>query len=97
MSVRILFFSLLTLLSATSFSQGFGIPSKRGGIGFGNLPKLSGFRFNYIDRNVEKIDGINVTVWQTKNEDEQIAINFGKCFFWLGKIGHFESEIIYKP
>ena len=77
MRVRILQFSLLTFFSTSSYSQGFGIPSKRGGIGFCNLPRFSGIRFNYADRNVERISGVKVTVWQTKNEDEQTGTEGG--------------------
>lgn len=62
---------LLLLITFASYSQGVGIPSKRGGIGFGNLPSFSGFRFNFIDKNVEKISGVNVTIWQPKDEDVQ--------------------------
>jgi hypothetical protein len=67
--------SLTLLLLVTSHvltnAQGLGLPSKRGGIGFGNLPHFTGIRFNFKDRGVEKITGINVTVWQSKNEDDQ--------------------------
>jgi len=59
------------LLAAEASSQGFGIPSRRGGIGFGNLPRFTGIRFNFIDRNVEQLYGINVTVWNAKDEAEQ--------------------------
>ena len=58
------------LLSANcAFSQGFGVPSKKGGIGFGNLPSFTGIRFNFKDGNVEKVSGINVTAWAPKDDD----------------------------
>src|SRR5216683_1598250 len=62
---------LLVFTSLISYSQGVGIPCKKGGIGFGNLPAFSGIRFNFIDKHVEKISGINVTMWQAKGEDDQ--------------------------
>jgi hypothetical protein len=67
------FYFLVTLLliANTAFSQGVGIPSKRGGIGFGNLPRFTGVRFNFKDKYVEKITGMNVTVWQTKHDGDQ--------------------------
>ncbi len=77
MFIRIFLFALLTTLSTSVFSQGFGIPAKTGGIGFGNLPTFSGVRFNFIDRNVEKLSGINVTIWQPKNESEQTGTMTG--------------------
>lgn len=66
------YFVLAVLLTANSaFSQGVGIPSKRGGIGFGNLPRFTGIRFNFKDKFVEKVTGVNVTVWQTKSDGDQ--------------------------
>lgn len=65
-----LLLSFLILVS-TAFSQGFGVPSKRGGLGFGNLSHFTGIRFNFKDKNVEKINGINTTIWQTKSEELQ--------------------------
>ncbi len=61
----------LSLPSIISNAQGVGIPSKKGGIGFGNLPKFTGIRFNFIDKRVEKISGLNVSMWQAKNEGDQ--------------------------
>lgn len=68
---RYLLVAVASSICSTVFSQGFGIPSKKGGIGFGNLPRFTGLRFNFMDKNVEKIAGINVTVWQPKGDDEQ--------------------------
>ncbi len=62
---------VLLFTSIISYSQGVGIPSKKGGIGFGNVPSFIGVRFNFIDKNVEKINGINVTMWQAKEEGNQ--------------------------
>lgn len=65
---------LLVILLATSLSlpghpQGVGLPAKTAGIGFGNLPKFTGIRFNFKDADVVKINGINTTVWIPKDED----------------------------
>jgi len=68
---KILSTFLFLFISFISYSQGVGIPSKKGGIGFGNLPTFNGIRFNFADKNVEKISGINVTVWQTKVDSLQ--------------------------
>lgn len=70
------FLSFFLFASVIVYSQGVGIPTKNGGIGFGNLPTFSGIRFNFIDKNVEKINGANVTIWQPKNEEVQTgAVN----------------------
>jgi len=71
MKRTLLVLAAFVLLFNSSFSQGFGIPSKRGGIGFGNLPKFTGIRFNFKDRDVEKITGINTTIWTTKDDSYQ--------------------------
>src|SRR5258706_11638853 len=68
---NIVFSILLAFTSVLSYSQGVGIPSKKGGIGFGNLPTFTGIRFNFVDKKVEKITGINVSMWQTKKEGDQ--------------------------
>jgi hypothetical protein len=65
------FLVALSFIASTAVSQGFGIPSKKGGIGFGNLSKFTGLRFNFKDRNVEKINGVNVTIWTSKNDSDQ--------------------------
>jgi hypothetical protein len=58
------------LLFNNAFPQGLGIPTKRGGLGFGNLSKFTGIRFNFKDKSVEKITGINTTIWQPKDDSE---------------------------
>lgn len=70
-SRKILFAVALLFSSLIPYAQGVGIPSKKGGIGFGNLPLFSGIRFNFIDKNVEKISGINVTIWQANHDSLQ--------------------------
>ncbi len=71
MKSKIIASFLLAFAAYNVFAQGLGVPSKKGGIGFGNLPTFTGLRFNYSDRNVDKINGVNVTVWQAKDESEQ--------------------------
>jgi hypothetical protein len=61
----------IVFISGNAFSQGLGIPSKYGGIGFGNLSKFTGIRFNFKDTNVETINGINTTIWQPKGDADQ--------------------------
>jgi hypothetical protein len=77
---RFLLYTILFSSAFHSFSQGVGIPSKKAGIGFGNLPVFTGLRFNFRDKNVEKVNGINVTVWQPKNEEDQTGTVNGVSF-----------------
>lgn len=74
---RLLLTLLVLSISLYIQAQGIGVPSKKGGIGFGNLTNFSGLRFNYVDKNVERISGINVTIWQSNKEEEQTGTMTG--------------------
>jgi len=52
-------------------ARGFTIPAKNWGICFGNSPQFTGLRFNFIDRNIRTINGVNVTLW--KPPDKQVS------------------------
>ncbi len=67
---------ILTLLAAASsismiLSQGFNIPSQNWGLSFGNSTRFNGIRFNIIDKDIEKINGINISVWGHKESGRQ--------------------------
>ena len=50
--------------------QSLDIPVKGYGISFGNSKEFAGLRFNFRDKRVDRIDGINVTLWKAdENED----------------------------
>lgn len=66
---------LLVLLSVCSYGQGVGIPSKKAGLGFGNLAEFTGLRLNFRDKGVERINGVNVTVWNGRDEDQTGSVN----------------------
>jgi hypothetical protein len=74
---KFLLVAVAASICSTVFSQGLGIPSKKGGIGFGNLHHFAGLRFNFRDKNVEKITGVNVTVWQPKDDEDQTGVMNG--------------------
>ncbi len=58
----ILFFC--TFNYQTSFSQSLYFPSQKWGISFGNSKTFSGLRFNILDNDINKINGINITFWK---------------------------------
>jgi hypothetical protein len=63
--------TFLTLFaSSTLFSQSFDFPSKKWGISFGNSKEFTGLRFNFQDRQVRRITGINITLWMPKKDNE---------------------------
>ena len=56
-------------------AQGFNIPTGRWGISFGNSKRFTGLRFNFRDSRVEKITGINVTLWQPKKDNKESIVH----------------------
>jgi len=50
------------------------IPSKSWGISFGNSPEFVGLRLNYRDNAVRRIDGVNLTLWQPRDDDNQDSL-----------------------
>lgn len=73
--VRGLLVSLLVAtLPAAASAQGVGVPSSRWGIGFGNSPEFSGLRFNFRDRRVKRVTGVNLTLWQPHDDDADSTI-----------------------
>jgi hypothetical protein len=80
MKKAVLFLSILAggiLQAHLANSQGFGLPTKKWGLGFGNLPKYTGIRLNPIDKDVESIKGINITSWITEDFEGQSGSFYG--------------------
>ena len=70
---------ILTIINGNLWAQSLDIPSNRWGISFGNSKNFTGLRLNYRDHYVEKILGVNLTLWSAYNNDEaQVkGISFG--------------------
>jgi len=63
---------LITLLNLSiTFSQGVNIPSSGWGLSFGNSTRFNGIRFNIVDKDIEKINGINISFWGIKESSRQ--------------------------
>ncbi|MFO7979829.1 MAG: hypothetical protein R6V00_03220 [Candidatus Aminicenantes bacterium] len=74
----ILVYSLLLLIflwSPPLNAQSLDIPSKKWGISFGNSKEFTGLRFNIQDDGVQKINGINFTLWKPKKDNPDSVIN----------------------
>lgn len=56
-------------------ARGLTIPSKNWGICFGNSTHFSGLRFNFIDRNIQTINGVNVTLWKPPEKQVSGTVN----------------------
>jgi hypothetical protein len=77
-AVLFLFIIAFGILHAPlAISQGFGFPTKKWGVGFGNFPSFTGIRINGVDKDVELIKGINVSSWITKDFVGQTGSFYG--------------------
>ena len=92
----LLIFVILGSVYHQSLVQALNIPFKEAGISFGNSKIFNGLRLNIRDRQVEKINGINITFWKAKeNEEAQVnGVSFGLlpeggylCGLQLGILG----------
>ncbi len=66
-----IFIIAIPLLSI--FSQGLNIPAKNWGLSFGNSTRFDGIGFNLIDKDIDKINGINFNVWGAKDDSRHTA------------------------
>ena len=57
-------------------AQSFDIPVKGNGISFGNSRDFNGLRFNFRDRYVNHIKGINCTFWYADENEDAIIDGF---------------------
>jgi hypothetical protein len=78
---RLLIPILVILFAVTDsiYGQSLDIPVKGYGISFGNSKKFVGLRFNFADRYVDRIDGVNFTLWRSDyNKDAVVrGLSFG--------------------
>jgi hypothetical protein len=54
---------LLSLPVVSAFAQGLDLTVNHIGIAIGDVPRVTGLRINYRDRNLEWVNGVNATVW----------------------------------
>ena len=66
---------LLLILPIGVFAGDPGFPTKKWFIGFGNSPIFTGLRFNFKDRDVEKINGFSFTMWHPKDDTGDGKVN----------------------
>ncbi len=64
----ILTLCLCALPVISALPQGFNIPARHWGLSFGNSTRFDGFRFNLIDKDIEKINGINFSLWGARDD-----------------------------
>jgi hypothetical protein len=66
-------FAMTSLIPSDGISQALNFPTNKAGISIGNSKLFNGLRINFRDRNVDQINGLNITLWQSKqNKDAQV-------------------------
>jgi hypothetical protein len=70
---------LVVMVCSTATAGGLGIPTRRAGLGFGNSRDFTGVRFNLVDRQVDKVAGLNVTFWIPRDNNHAVyqGVNLG--------------------
>ena len=68
---------LIILLSGSGknllYAQSLDLPNERYGMSLGNSKNFTGLRINFIDKEVDEINGVNVTLWRAKeNKDAEV-------------------------
>ncbi len=63
-------FSLI--MGSSLWAQSLNFPSKDVGISIGNSKNFTVLRLNFRDKGVEKITGINLTLWHPKDNDSAV-------------------------
>ncbi|GIV59400.1 MAG: hypothetical protein KatS3mg043_0489 [Rhodothermaceae bacterium] len=54
---------LLLIFPAATMAQGLDLTAGGVGLGLGDVPRVTGIRLNYRDRHLERVNGLNVTLW----------------------------------
>ncbi len=71
------------------YAGSLNFPSKTSGISIGNSKVFNGLRLNFWDRNVERINGTNLTLWRTGQNKR--AIVHGLSLGTLPEAGHMRG------
>jgi hypothetical protein len=69
------FYSGLHAQNSLSNGKALSIPAKKFGISIGNSHEFTGIRMNFADKDVKKINGINLTLWFSKFQNEDAVVN----------------------
>lgn len=73
--VFILLVLILFLMgSPVIHAQSLNFPAKKWGISFGNSKEFTGLRFNFQDSKVERITGVNITLWKPKKDNVDAVV-----------------------
>ena len=54
---------IVSAFSINAKAQGLDLTINHVGLAIGDVPEVTGLRLNYRDRNLRRVDGVNVTIW----------------------------------
>jgi len=66
---------LLSAQDTLSGSKALNFPFRKYGISIGNSKEFNGIRINFADKNVTRINGVNVTFWLKKYQNYSASVN----------------------
>jgi hypothetical protein len=66
---------LLFAQETISNGKALNFPFKKYGISIGNSYEFTGIRINLVDKNVKRINGLNVTFWLKNHQNNSSALN----------------------
>ena len=78
---------ILAAHAGTAVAGGFGLPTPRSGLGFGNLPDFSGVRLNLGERGISRMAGVTVD-----NETRTVEIRTETPWLWDDEDGPFHRR-----
>jgi hypothetical protein len=67
-------FLMMSIFVGDIFSQALNIPTQKAGLSIGNSKEFNGLRLNFRDKNVEQINGVNLTLWKS-NQNKDAVVN----------------------
>lgn len=67
--------SYLIARDRLSNEKALNFPTEKYGISIGNSTEFTGIRINFADKNVKRINGVNVTFWFNRLENREAAVN----------------------
>ena len=72
--ISLLITFVLSAQDSTQTSKGFNIAIKNYGLSFGNSPGINGLRFNFQDKNLHKVNGLNFTIWKPAHDANKNSV-----------------------
>src|SRR5690606_9367185 len=63
------------VLSAPLHAQSVDLGAANAGLSIGNSPVWTGVRINWRDRDVQRVNGLNITIWRPSEDNTDFVMN----------------------